>query len=309
MKKSIGFLVGILGLIIPILTTSVYTVDESENAAVITLGKLTDIKTAGLHFKLPAPIQRVKKVQVNRTQRLEIGYNPKNNDYISDEAKMITWDFNIVLIDFFIEWRISNIHHYLFNAENPELILKNVAQAAARSVIASKKVDVVLTSEKEIIQMEIKEELIRKLEAYKIGIFIQDVKIQDAEPPTDEVKTAFKDVETAKQKKETLINDALKYKNSELPKAQSEADKLMRKAESYKESRINEAKGDIAKFNYVYEEYAKNKGVTKTRMYLEVIEEVFPNIPVYIESSNGNTQKLLPLGSFMDSKKGGTVNE
>ena len=89
MKKSIGFLVGVLVLIIPLLTTSVYTVDESENAAVITLGKLTDVKTAGLHFKLPAPIQRVKKVQVNRTQRMEIGYNPTNNDYIPEEAKMI----------------------------------------------------------------------------------------------------------------------------------------------------------------------------------------------------------------------------
>ena len=125
-----------------------------------------------------------------------------------------------------------------------------------------------------------------------------DVKIQDSEPPTQEVIAAFKEVETAKQEKETRINEALAYKNKTLPDAESKADKLIREGESYKESKINEAKGAVARFNAMYTEYAKNKDITRTRMYLETIEEILPNVKVYIDSSEGGVQKLLPIESF-----------
>lgn len=284
-----------------------YTVEESEQAVVTTLGKVTSVESAGLHFKLPYPIQNVTKVEVNKTQKLQMGYSSENeaagyNDAtVASEAKMITGDFNIVNIDFFIEWKISDPVKYLFNSDEPAQILKMIAQSSARSIIGSKDVDGVLTTEKSIIQAEIKEKILTKLENYDLGVQILDVKIQDSEPPTADVIRAFKEVETAKQEKETRINEALAYKNKTLPAAESNADKLIREAESYRESKINEATGEVARFNAMYTEYAKNKDITRTRMYLETIEEILPGITVYIDSSEGGVQKLLPLKNFSES--------
>ncbi len=284
-----------------------YTVEETEQAVVTTLGKVTSVETAGLHFKLPSPVQNVTKVAVNRTQKLQIGYSSGNetegykDSTVADEAKMITGDFNIVNIDFFIEWKISDPVKFLYNSDEPAQILKMISQSSARSIIGSKNVDGVLTTEKSIIQAEIKDKIINKLENYDLGVQILDVKIQDSEPPTADVIKAFKEVETAKQEKETRINEALAYKNKTLPAAESDADKLIREAESYREAKINEATGEVARFNAMYTEYAKNKDITRTRMYLEAIEQILPGVTVYVDSSEGGVQKLLPLKSFSES--------
>ncbi|MBP1926625.1 membrane protease subunit HflK [Sedimentibacter acidaminivorans] len=284
-----------------------YTVEETEQAVVTTLGKVSSVEPAGLHFKLPYPIQNVTKVAVNKTQKLQIGYasSNENESYkesksVADEAKMITGDFNIVNIDFFIEWKISDPVKFLYNSDEPSQILKMISQSSARSIIGSKNVDGVLTTEKSIIQAEIKEKIVTKLENYDLGVQLLDVKIQDSEPPTAEVIAAFKNVETAKQEKETRINEALAYKNKTLPAAESQADKLVREAESFRESRINAAKGEVAKFNAMYTEYAKNKNITQTRMYLETIEEILPGVTVYIDSTEGGVEKMLPLKSFTE---------
>lgn len=291
-----------------VVMTCQYTVEETEQAVVTTLGKVSSVEPAGLHFKLPYPIQSVTKVAVNKTQKLQIGYASSNeaesyseSKSVSDEAKMITGDFNIVNIDFFIEWKISDPVKFLYNSDEPSKILKMISQSSARSIIGSKNVDGVLTTEKSIIQAEIKEKIVTKLENYDLGVQILDVKIQDSEPPTAEVIAAFKNVETAKQEKETRINEALTYKNKTLPAAESQADKLVREAESFKESRINVAKGQVAKFNAMYTEYAKNKNITQTRMYLETIEEILPGVTVYIDSTESGVQKMLPLKSFTES--------
>ena len=319
-KKKFNFklLILVIGVVVllSVILSCQYTVEETEQAVVTTLGKVTSVETAGLHFKLPYPIQDVSKVAVNKTQKLQIGYASKNdyaNSYevpIEDEAKMITGDFNIVNIDFFIEWKISDPIKFLYNADEPSYILKMISQSSARSIIGSKNVDGVLTTEKSIIQAEIKEKIVDKLESYDLGIQLLDVKIQDSEPPTEEVIQAFKEVETAKQEKETRINEALAYKNKTLPAAESKADKLIREAESYKESKINKAKGDVARFNEMYTEYAKNKNITRTRMYLEAIEEILPGVKVYIDSTESGVQKLLPLESFDTggNNNGGTDN-
>jgi membrane protease subunit HflK len=291
--------------------TSFYTVNETDQAVVTTFGKVSSIESAGLHFKFPSPIQRVAFVPVNITQKLQIGYvdndsldSEEQYSSLSNESKMITGDFNIVNIDFFIEWKISDPVKYLNNSDDPQKIIKMIGQSSARSTVGSKNVDGVLTSEKSVIQAEIKDKMIQKTDIYDIGVQIIDVKIQDAEPPTNEVRSAFKAVETAKQEKETAINKALTYKNSTIPNAQSEADKLIRDAESYKESRINEAKGSVARFEQMYTEYAKNREITKTRMYLELIESVFPGVKVYIETSDdGDISKLLPIETFSQIKE------
>ena len=285
---------------------SVYTVSDQEHAVVLTFGELTSIEEAGMHFKLPDPIQSVVKVPVPKTQELELGYREQPDGKIvvvDEESKMITGDYNIVKIDFYIEWKISDPKKYIFSAVNPVDILRNLSLSAARSVVGSTTIDEVLTDGKVAIQSEIKEKIMNNLDSYDIGIQLIDLKIQDSETPSAEVKHAFENVESAKQSKETAINEANKYKNSEIPKAQAESDKIVRNAESQREKKINEAKGQVVKFQKMYEEYKNYKDITKKRLYLEAMEEILPGITVYIENNSGEIQKILPLKPF-DSKGG-----
>ncbi len=283
-----------------------YTVNETENAVVTTFGKVSGVSSAGLHFKLPYPIQNAQTVDMT-TRKLRIGYSGKedNPEVKSDEASMITGDYNIVSVDFFIEWKVSDPQKYLFNSEAPDSILSFVAQAAARDIIGSSTVDDILTTGKMTIQSNIKALMTERLTGYDIGVQVTDVKIQDAEPPTAEVSAAFKEVETAKQQMETAINEANAYKASVIPKANADADKIIKDAEAYTEERTNEATGQASKFSAIYTEYSRNPAVTKKRMYLEMLEEALPGVKVYINATEGGTNTVLPLESIV---KGGNAN-
>ena len=193
--------------------TCFYTVDDKQQAVVTTFGKVTDVVDAGMHFKLPFGIQNVQKVDVNVYQKIELGYRSDGikDGYtaVDDESSMITGDYNIVNVDFFIEYKISDPQKYLFASNSPELILRNLIQSQVRNVVGSSSVDAVLTDGKENIQMQVKELVTQILQEYDIGLTLVDVKIQDSEPPTQEVVEAFKAVEMAKQQAETVVNDAM----------------------------------------------------------------------------------------------------
>jgi len=284
--------------------TCFYTVDDKQQAVVTTFGKVTDIAEAGVHFKLPFGIQQVRKVDVNVYQKIELGYSSNGNVYnVNDnESAMITGDYNIVNVDFFVEYKISDPVQYLYSSNDPELILRNLIQSQVRNVVGSSTVDAVLTDGKENIQMQVKDLVTQILEEYDIGLTLVDVKIQDAEPPTQDVIEAFKAVETAKQKAETVINDAKAYQNAQLPQAQAQADKLIQNAEYLKQKRVNEAVEQVAMFQAMYAEYAQNPGITRSRMYYEAISEVLPGVKLYINSGAGNgsnVQMLLPLESMV----------
>lgn len=307
-KKAVRiFVSAVLGLLaLIILATCWYTVDEKQKAVVTTFGKVTSITDAGIHFKLPLGIQNVERVDVNVYQKVEIGYrnSADGTDYtvLENESKMITGDYNIVNIDFFVEYRISDPVKYLYAAREPEMVLKNLIQSQIRNVVGSSSVDSVLTDGKSEIQLKVKDLVTNALETYDLGLIISDVKIQDSEPPTESVIEAFKAVETAKQSAETLINQAKAYENSELPNAQAQVDKLIQNAEYLKQSRINDATKQVAKFNAMYEQYALNPSITRTRMYYEMITEALPGTKLYIDLSDGSTQKLLPLESLVSGE-------
>ena len=287
--------------------TCFYTVDDKQQAVVTTFGKVTDVTDAGVHFMIPFGIQQVKKVDVNVYQKIELGYSSDGNSYNlnENESAMITGDYNIVNVDFFVEYKISDPVQYLYSSNKPELILRNLIQSQVRNVVGSSTVDAVLTDGKENIQMQVKDLVSQILEEYNIGLTLVDVKIQDAEPPTKDVIEAFKAVETAKQQAETVINDAKAYQNAQLPKAQAEADKKIQNAEYLKQKRINEAVQQVAMFEAMYEEYAQNPGITRSRMYYETISEVLPDVKLYINSGNGsNVQTLLPLESLVNTNGG-----
>ena len=287
--------------------TCFYTVDDKQQAVVTTFGKVTDIADAGVHFKLPFGIQKVHKVNVNVYQKIELGYSSNGNDYVvkTNESTMITGDYNIVNVDFFVEYKISNPERYLFSSNDPELILRNLIQSQVRNVVGSTSVDDILTDGKENVQMQVKDLVTEILAEYDIGLTLVDVRIQDSEPPTTEVIEAFKAVETAKQQAETVVNDAKAYQNAQLPLAQAQADQLIQNAEYLKQKRINEAKEQVAMFNAMYQEYALNPDITKSRMYYEAISDILPGVKLYINTSgSGEMQMLLPLEQLA-----GTTNQ
>ena len=275
-----------------------YQIKEQEQAVVTTFGKPSAVTTSGLHFKIPL-IQQVHKVNTT-IQGFPIGYTTENNETEADEAIMITSDYNFVDVDFFVEYRITEPVKYIYASREPEAILKNMAQSCIRTVIGSYDVDSVLTTGKNEIQAAIKEMIIEKLEQQDIGIQLVNITIQDSEPPTQEIMMAFKAVETAKQGKDTALNNANKYKNEQIPQAEAQADQIIKDAEAKKQERINEAQGQVARFNAMYEEYIKNPEVTKQRMFYEAMEEVLPQLEVVIDGSDG-VQKILPLKPFTEA--------
>lgn len=306
-KAGIGaaaLLVVMLGL------SCVYTVQEQEQAAILTFGKYTETQPSpGLHFKLPYPIQQAKIVPANLTQKIHIGYREHNGQTtaMDEEALMITGDENIVSADAVVEWRVSNLRDYLFNIEDAELFLRNSSIAAIRSVIGSTKLDYAITEGKTMIQTDVKAKLEELNRQYNTGIQIIDLKFQDIEPPEGQVQQAFKEVTNAREEKNTKINEAQKYVNDRLPKARGEAQALIEKAEAEKKSRILNAQGDVAKFDAVYNEYVKSPGVTKSRLTLETLEKVLPKAKIIVTDGSGDTVKYLPLNELLKSGTGGTA--
>jgi len=276
-------------------TDCTYQIQEQEQAVLSTLGVPKAVTETGLHFKLPL-IQQVHKVNTT-IQGFPIGYNQQNNDIVEDEGIMITSDYNFIDVDFFVEYRITEPVKYLYTSQQPENILKSISQSCIRTVIASYTVDDVLTTGKSEIQAKIKEMIMDKMEEQDVGIQLVNITIQDSEPPTQEVMKAFKAVETAKQGKETAVNNANKYRNEKLPEAEAQADQIVQDAEAQKQVRINEAEAEVARFNAMYEEYVKNPTVTKLRMFYETMEDVLPGMKIVIDNGDG-TQKVLPLDSF-----------
>ena len=280
-----------------------YTVDDKQQAVVTTFGKVSDITAPGLHFKMPFGIQQVHKVDVNVYQKIELGYSSTGDDYYvtnTNESTMITGDYNIVNVDFFVEYKISDPVAYLYSANEPELILRNLIQSQVRNVVGSTSVDAVLTDGKENIQSQVKELVTQILAEYDIGLTLVDVRIQDSEPPTQEVIEAFKAVETAKQQAETVVNDAKAYENAKLPNAQAQADQLIQNAEYLKQARINEALERVAMFKAMYAEYTLNPEITRSRMYYEAISEILPGVKLYINTGDGsNVDMILPLDSLL----------
>ena len=260
-----------------------YQIQEQEQAVLTTFGVPKAVTETGLHFKVPF-VQQVQKVNTT-IQGFPIGYSMGNNEVVENEGIMITSDYNFIDVDFFVEYRISEPVKYLYTSEQPEEILK------------SYNVDEVLTTGKGEIQSKIKEMILNQMEEQDLGIQLVNITIQDSEPPTEEVMKAFKEVETAKQGKETALNNANKYRNEKLPEAQAQADQIIQDAEAQKQVRINEAEAEVARFNAMYEEYVKNPETTKMRMFYETMEDVLPGMKIVIDNGSG-VEKILPLDSF-----------
>ena len=298
---------GIIGIIlISAVFTSWYTVDESEQAIVITFGEASEpIVDSGLKFKMPWPIQSVEKLS-KETFSLKFGYSQSADGEIESfdkDTKMITGDDNIVLTDLVVQWKITDPKSYLFNAENPQELLHDATSASIRSVIGNSKIDDALTSGKAQIESDTNELLRSLIEKYDIGITVLTVKLQDVELPNAEVRSAFTAVTDAEETKNTKVNQAEKYKNQKLSEAIGEKDAIISNATGYKTARIEQAKGDVALFDKLYAEYQNNKEITKQRLVMETLDAVLPNANLYIMNDEGGTMKYLPLQSLDPAKQ------
>ncbi len=303
--KYIKYIVILVVLIVAV-GGSFYNVSEQENAVVTMFGKVIRTDTAGLYFKIPI-IQKVYYVDIT-THGTGVGYTIDNNGQnITDAANgiMITSDFNLLDIDFYLEYRVSDPVAYLYSSDNPEEILKNIALSSIRSIVADYTVDEAMTTAKGQIQADVKEDMSRELNEHQIGLSVVNITVQDSEPPTDEIKQAFKAVETAKQGADTARNNALAYQNEQIPAAEANADKIIQGAEADKAARIAEAEGQVVRFNEMYEQYKLYPYITKKRMFYETMEDVLPSLKVII--TDGGTQTLLPLDSF-SSVEGSEAN-
>ncbi len=296
LKKLIPAIV-IIVLIMIAVSGSFYNVSEQQNAVVTMFGKVIRTDTAGLYFKIPF-VQKVKMVDIT-THGTGVGYTLDNSGQnIPDPGNgiMITSDLNLLDIDFYLEYRVSDPVAYLYSSDKPEEILKNIALSSIRSIVADYSVDEAMTTAKGQIQADVKEDMMRELTEHNIGLSVVNITVQDSEPPTDEIKQAFKAVETAKQGADAAKNNALAYQNEQLPSAEANADKIVQTAEATKESRIAEAQGQVVRFEEMYEQYKLYPYITKKRMFYETMEDVMPSLKVII--SDGSTQTMLPLDSF-----------
>lgn len=304
---SVGVVIlGIVGI------TSWYTVDESEQAVILTFGEAEDtITNPGLHFKMPWPIQEVEKLS-KETFSLNFGYT-KNAEGKENQIKMITGDENIVLADLVVQWKITEPAKFLYESTDPKQVLNNATSASLRGIIGTSEIDEALTSGKAQIENEVRELLVSLVEQYDIGISISDVKLQEVDLPNSEVRTAFTKVTDARETMNTKINEANKYKNQKYQEALGEKDAIISRAEGDKVARIEKAKGDVAKFNALYEEYAKSPDITRDRLVIETLEDVLPKAKIFIMKDDGNTLKYLPLDPGKTKKvvpsEGGSSNE
>ena len=283
------------------LLTGTYVVGPDEVGVVQTFGKHTRVTQSGLNYHLPYPIETVQTPKVTEVKRVEIGFRTMgNNQYrtIEKESLMLTGDENIVDAELIVQYKIKDAASYLFNFVEPVLTVREAAEASLRTVIGKHKIDEALTSGKFLIQEETKDLLQSILDKYGSGVLVVAVQLQDVSPPK-QVRAAFKDVASAKEDKNRMINQAEGYRNDVIPKARGEAQAMISEAEGFREARVSRAEGEVAKFNAMLVEYKKAKVVTRKRLYLETMEEILPNINKYIipGGDGGNLLNLLNLNN------------
>lgn len=300
-NKAGAILIPVLAVLVllKILFGSFYTLSETESAVVTTLGQAAVNNNKGLQFKIPF-LQEVTKI--NTTVRsFEVGYTERGDGTyvnVESESTMITSDMNFVDIDFYVTYQVTDPLQYMYASEEPELILKNLVQSTIRGTVSAYTVDSALTTGKSDIQQNIKNIVMDELEEQNIGLSLIDISIQDVEPPTDQIKEAFSEVENARQNKESALNEANQYRNEQIPAAEAKADKIIQGAEARKTSRINEANGQVARFNSEYEEYSKYPLITKQRMFYEAMEEILPGVKIIINNDEGGSTQRMYLGDL-----------
>lgn len=292
-------------LLILWLATGIYIVQPGEQAVVRRFGKAVRTTTPGPHFHLPSPIEVVDKVAVEKIRRIEIGFRTISSGstaryrFVPEESLMLTGDEQIVDAQIIVQYKVNDIKNFLFKVrklEGDDGVIIDAAEVSLRKVVGQRPIDDVLIGEKVQIEIEIRESLQSILNGYEAGISIKEVKLQTVQPPR-EVASAFSDVVSAKEEKDTLIKQARGYYEDLIPRTRGMAAQIEKQAEAYKQERIKHAEGDAERFLVVLKEYSTTKEVTRKRMYLETMGRVLPGIKKIVidPDAGGNILQFLPL--------------
>ena len=285
------------------LATGIYIVAPDEKGVVLRFGKWVATTDPGPHYHLPSPIETVLKPKVTEVKRIEVGFRtidqgpPARYSDVPRESLMLTGDENILDIDIIVQYRILDPGKFLFNIRDPHVTVRVASEAALREVIGANTIDEALTVGKFAIQENTKRLLQQILDSYGSGLQIVAVQLQDVHPP-GQVREAFRDVASAKEDKSRLINEAEGYRNAILPETRGRAAQIVNNAEAYMEEKILKAKGDADRFKSVLAEYEKAKDITRTRLYLETMEEILPEMDKFLlgGDSGSSVLPILPLG-------------
>lgn len=310
-KKGVSpsILVWLIILVVAIAAgfSSFYVVDETENAVITRLGKYTETVGSGLHAKLPFGIDKSYTVPVKVVQMEQFGFKTvkagRNNEYknnIGAESTMLTGDLNIVDVEWIIQYRIVDPKQWLFGVLEKQQTIRDISRSVINELVGDRAILDVMSSERSTIETLALDMMNENFDQFGLGINVIAVKLQNIVPPSG-VQDAFEDVNKATQDRNRFINEGKEAYNAEIPKAQGEADRLLQVAEGYAAERVNMAKGDVARYNAVYEEYKKAPKVTKERIYLETMDEIFGSEkkPELIDSELDN---LVPVKNLKDIK-------
>ena len=306
-------------LVVVLLFTAIYQVEADEVGVVRRFGRYVRTEPPGLHFKLPMGVESATPVKVQRNLKLEFGYRTERaavrstfspRDY-ADESLMLTGDLNIADVEWIVQYRIKDPRDYLFRIRDIEDTVRSVSEGVTRRVVGDRSATEVLTVGRAEVAQQIQEGMQELLDAYSSGVKVVTVQLQDVNPP-DPVKPSFNEVNRAKQDRERITNEARRAYNAAIPEAEGQAKRLVSEAEGYAIDRVNRAQGDAKRFVSLYEEYRSAQDVTRRRLYLEAMVEVFPNVrdKVIIDPRLGNILPLLPLrgtveGAVSGGGKGG----
>ena len=290
--------------------TGFYRVNPQQQGVVLRFGEWVRTSPPGLHYHLPFPIESVLTPEVTSDNRIEIGFrdvsgNSSSRRDIADESQMITGDENIVDIDFVVFWRIADAGQYLFNLAEPDQTIKVTAEAVMREIIGRTAIQTALTEGRQDIQVQARQQLQDLLNEYGAGVRVRDVQLLAVDPPAD-VIDAFNEVQRARQDRDRLKNEAEAFSNDIVPRARGEAAKLVSEAEAYQAEVVNRASGDASRFDQIFQAYLKDKAVTKERIYIETVEEIFSNVDkIIIDSEAGSgVVPYLPLKELNKSTGG-----
>lgn len=305
-KKGVFSYIIILAIIVW-LATGIFIIDPEEQGVIKRFGEVTEVVGPGPHYHLPSPIETVQIAPVTAVRRLEIGFRtiqlgpPAKYRRVLKESLMLTGDENIIDVQFIVQYRISDLENYLYSLTNPDVTVRSAAESAMREVIGDSSVTEALTVGKGIIEDTTALLLQQTMNSYKGGIKIENVKLQDVHPP-DAVKEAFKDVVSAREDREKMINDAEGYRNNLVPKARGEAAQLINSAKGYAKEKVLVAIGESERFNLVYEEYKKAKDITRERILLETMASILPKVNKVIADKElgGNVLPFLPIGQSLN---------
>jgi len=297
------------------LLTGLYRVQTNEQGVVLRFGQWVETTQPGLNWHLPWPIETALTPSVTTVQQIDIGFVAAGNDRaraarrdVEQESLMLTGDENIVDIDFSVFWVINNAADYLFNMEDPDGTVKSVAESAMREVVGRSVVEALLTQARQITETDVQALIQQTLDEFGAGILITQVQLLKVDPPAD-VIAAFRDVQAARADAERVQNEAQTYANKVVPEARGQASQIENAASAYRDQIIAEATGKAQRFDQVYESYKAAPDVTRRRMYLETMEQVFGGMDKVIIDESGQSNGVvpyLPLDALSRSSTTGT---